>query len=721
MAKRIVGVVLTLILLCPGALVRGEQVVVVLLSFVDIEDITPAETPTLWQLANQYTAGLINNRTGGTLNLPNAYGTLAAGSRMRTGPQAELALERRESVGGITAEELWTSLQGGLPAGEVLLPFIAQTSGQGALLPYPVAPFALGQTLRDHGLVSAVVGNADVGTQRQRAHALITTDDTGVTPRGQLRDVLLGDPTWPYLYRTDYERLLGACLDLLEETSLLVVEPGDLVRLMATQQQISPERFRELLHLSLRRLDQFVQQLWDALPPNTLLVLPSLVPREEPSLSPVIVAGPGWEEAIIFSPTTRREGLVANYDLTSTILDFLDLPVPKEVVGLTITPKPAPPDKMSVLINMKERARTMNLHRATLIRFFIGLVIGTFSLYTLLLLIHLLTGWVLWAFRVLLLVIAAIPLALLLVSLLPLTGIPAHLLFICLSAGFVTLVASGFRAHPLDPFLFIHLLTTVALWVEILVQGVHFPYSPLGYDFIGGARFYGIGNEYMGVLVGTSLLGCALLLERGKDKFPLPLLWYGVVGILGLSAFAIAAPNLGANTGGAITAAMGGVLLLCFLRWGRFQWKHLVLALLATGGLLGFMGLVDALLGQEGASHFGRFAYSLLQGDFKVVASTILRKLNTNLKLVRYTIWSQVLLVCLGVTGLLMIRPPAIFQTLAKQHPHIAAGIKAAVISTFVTFLVNDSGVVSAATLLVSVTPTFLYLVGLQVQKEARS
>ena len=35
-------------------------------------------------------------------------------------------------------------------------------------------------------------------------------------------------------------------------------------------------------------------------------------------------------------------------------------------------------------------------------------------------------------------------------------------------------------------------------------------YSPLGYDPVGGARFYGIGNEYMGVLVGSSILAWAL-------------------------------------------------------------------------------------------------------------------------------------------------------------------------------------------------------------------
>ena len=55
---------------------------------------------------------------------------------------------------------------------------------------------------------------------------------------------------------------------------------------------------------------------------------------------------------------------------------------------------------------------------------------------------------------------------------------------------------------------------TVVLVVDVLLGAPIIKNSILGYDPIVAARFYGIGNEYMGVLIGTTLIGTTGLLDR---------------------------------------------------------------------------------------------------------------------------------------------------------------------------------------------------------------
>src|SRR5699024_7912310 len=55
----------------------------------------------------------------------------------------------------------------------------------------------------------------------------------------------------------------------------------------------------------------------------------------------------------------------------------------------------------------------------------------------------------------------------------------------------------------IDRILVISSLTLIALILDQWLGMKLIQASPLGYDVIAGARFYGMGNEYMGVLVGA--------------------------------------------------------------------------------------------------------------------------------------------------------------------------------------------------------------------------
>lgn len=90
-------------------------------------------------------------------------------------------------------------------------------------------------------------------------------------------------------------------------------------------------------------------------------------------------------------------------------------------------------------------------------------------------------------------------------------------------------------------------LTTIILFDMAVFNQFLIKNSLLGYDPIIGARFYGIGNEYMGVLVGASLITISIFFEKFgfKNIILLPFA-LAVVFIMGN-------PMMGANVGGTIT------------------------------------------------------------------------------------------------------------------------------------------------------------------------
>ena len=92
----------------------------------------------------------------------------------------------------------------------------------------------------------------------------------------------------------------------------------------------------------------------------------------------------------------------------------------------------------------------------------------------------------------------------------------------------------------------------------------------------GGARFYGIGNEFMGVLVGSSIMAWALLVGKKAsasrpERLASLLLFAGFITLVG-------APALGTNAGGAVSAVFGFAAV-----WLAFYQKQSELGLGLTG------------------------------------------------------------------------------------------------------------------------------------------
>lgn len=115
----------------------------------------------------------------------------------------------------------------------------------------------------------------------------------------------------------------------------------------------------------------------------------------------------------------------------------------------------------------------------------------------------------------------AAPLALLLVGFFPITNIWLYLcLFLLLDVLLAVLSICLAGNKDFDPLIILCLATVGVLLLDTVTGGELQRYSVLSYDPMAGARYYGIGNEYMGILLGATIIGHALLLQRLRD-YPL--------------------------------------------------------------------------------------------------------------------------------------------------------------------------------------------------------
>ncbi|HLT58120.1 MAG TPA: hypothetical protein VKZ69_05035 [Limnochordales bacterium] len=735
----------------------GKQVIVLVIDALPVEDFTGPGWPHLRRLAARGgMIGLMNARTAGPTTPAAAHATLGAGARARAGAASGLAFDADAQFQGRPAAELYSALTGLDAAGEaVLFLGLAELAAQNGDLPDRVAPGALGQAVRDAGGRTAAIGNADTHEAFRRHGVLLAMDRRGTVSLGAVgRETLLSDPHWPFGWRTDYDRLWDAFAAAAPAANFIVIELGDLARLDAAAELIPPARLATLRQQAREGMDGFIGRLaaWAenrAGPAGDAFLLvvsptpPATALRHNFLLTPIAWiplgnAGAAADQAagaagplLASSPTTRRAGIVTNTDVAPTLLAALGIPPPSAMTGRPLAgvslaalardgpptaPRPADPWEAVALIY--QRAVAVHRLRPPIVRTFIGLAIAVFVGWS---------GWLAAAallgvpgpetrrtwWRWVLLVLLAAPLSLLLLPLLlpraalapPPTAMAGAGL---LAAVLAALAAAAGRRQEIASFILLSLATVLALVWDTVRGAPLIKSSVLGYDPITGARFYGIGNEYMGVLIGTALVGTTGLLDLMPRR---PWLRWAVIGLYALVAAVLAAPSLGVNVGGTI-AAVSGFAVASLLLWRlRLGWRQ---GLLAAGLVLGAVAgaaAADLALHPDQPSHLGRAAELLLAGDWTALGHIAARKVQLNVRLLRWTIWAQVLVVSLGITAVALHRPGALIQRLEQRHPYLVRGIRGAAVASLVALAANDSGVVAAATAMIPATATLLYLV----------
>lgn len=692
------------------------KVYLVVVDKLSINDIDAGTTPGLAALAHKGAIGLVSNRTLGSSNTENGSLTVGAGNLARSFSPGIAAYNVDETVPGLhkSAGEVYQLTTGmDLDSAQcVLISLPALSAGMGKENTNTRLG-SLGETLKDHGFKVCLLGNGDNGytaDARSRPSAAIAMDGSGRIPLGNISHQMT-IPSASFLgLETNYSFLRQEVSRYKETADVIVIELADLARLERAPAAVPDVLKAERIRL-LNNIDNFVGELKTQITGNDILLVISPSPAKQQldskdSFTPLLAYGPGYH-GLLTSVSTRRDFVVANTDIAPTILSFLGI---KDhgihMIGQPVTAKPANGlDALDAAQALSASTALTNRLRSPLVRAYVIYQIIVIAVALLLLAVFRKTfQWL----PPLVLVMGVVPLVLLPLGKISLHYEWAYGLIAVLSTLLLTWVLSvAFKANYYKAFLFVSFTTLLALNVDLLTGATMIKSSVLGYDPMAGARYYGVGNEYMGVMIGCSILVSAAVYQAWQRKW---VLW--LIGLfLVFQAILISNPGWGANTDGALTAPAAFLVTLMFFSDIRISVRNLLI----VASLIGFsvLGLVifDLSRPPDLQSHVGRAANQVLTGGWQEALTIILRKASMNLKLIRYTIWSRVFLAVLAALVVLIYRPTGAMSRLQAECPRLFQGFSGILVGAVVGLIVNDSGIVAAATTSIYIIAPVLLLI----------
>ena len=202
-----------------------------------------------------------------------------------------------------------------------------------------------------------------------------------------------------------------------------------------------------------------------------------------------------------------------------------------------------------------------------------------------------------------LLFIMLIPHSYLLLSMVHQPVLIGSVLIALLIALVLTIIVWYVFRQTLDKILAVCVLLMVILSVDQWTGARLIKGSPLGYDVISGARFYGIGNEYMGALVGAACIGGACLIERFV-RYGRWVVW-GVLLCLAVVLSVLALPWWGANVGGAVSAFAAFGILAMLVTMHSITWRRVVAMTAVLAVLLAAIFILDSFQGRRKSISYG--------------------------------------------------------------------------------------------------------------------
>ncbi len=583
-----------------------------------------------------------------------------------------------------------------------------------ASLDHKVPVGAMGDLFHHQSLRTATLGDTDASWPDGEAW-YVAMDSAGQVDLPMPHSGLLADPSAPYGVHTDVAALLTAFDADFSQAGLIVVACDALDRAdryapscrpaIATGHRAEAYRtLNALLTALLRRC-----QAHDGLPAVPILLLapaPAASSDDRADrLAPLVWWGSGDPPGTLSTASTRRPGLVLNTDVLATVAERLKQPLPPGATGRPfhsarnpVAPFPAQsplPSASSLAARYDAWMRVARLQNSPgglptlqLLLPLIGtvlLLLSTRIKVEMRVRVHRLVG----AISAL---VITVPLGMLVLPLLnPSASWMAEALLVALLLTVGLFAAWKPSAAPN----LIRLLSGLLLIVLLLdlPTGTHLLQSAwMSYSVVEGARFYGIGNEYMGVAIGAA---CILFGMSGKRDAP-DKASPDVTPPLGFAALFLAL-TLGMGVYGAKVGAIpsaGTAFGVTLLVWKR---RHLgfkeigMVALMAAFGL-GLLAAFDARHAAGDQTHFIRALTGAGGGSLPEI---LLRKLHLEGWLLLHSAWSATLVV--AAASLVWIRRTSpLFVSHRRPHATLI-GIGAGALACL---LCNDSGLTAAALLL---------------------
>ena len=171
----------------------------------------------------------------------------------------------------------------------------------------------------------------------------------------------------------------------------------------------------------------------------------------------------------------------------------------------------------------------------------------------------------------------------------------------------------------------------------------------------------------------------------------------------------IGLPTLGANVGGAVAAAATGVILTLLLRGDKLGGRHVVLVVITMALVIAGILLVDYLSSSK--SHAARAASLATRGGAGQAWLITSRKLATNFRLLAHSSWTNILVAAAITAIALKLGAARALETVSRSYPWMVVGLKTIVLGSIAALILNDSGVVMAAIMVLFAVFSWLYLI----------
>ncbi len=388
------------------------------------------------------------------------------------------------------------------------------------------------------------------------------------------------------------------------------------------------------------------------------------------------------------STSTRETGLVANVDVAPTILDFFGIPIPSEMDGqpIRVTNDPAPYTLHRLHLEQRRIRFPIQLAEVAFVSGAGAVAIVALVLVARRRLPPRLTG----PLRFMALCGASLSIPLMLGGVLPRLTYWVVVPFLVLS---VLALAALARAAPwpgsLGPFTFLGVVGLAVVIVDAMLgwRGARIPL--IGGTMFDGARFYGLPNAFLSLLLASALFVAAALPA-----------FAGFLVLFGAGLFA-GFPSLGADLGGAMTVFFAAGLWWVLRTRRRFRIKELAFVAGVTVLGLGAVLLANRYLPgtpthatrfvERTGSHLGDALHEF--GDRLGVSFEQVRKA------------PPALIPLLGlpiILALVLMRPGPIGRGLDLAGKPWKQALVVLTLGGVVAFFANDTGVAAAA-------PVFLY------------
>ena len=704
-----------------------KKVVVVVVDRTSIDDLTSSINylPNIKHLLQKGGLALMNTTTAKSYTSDASYLTIGAGTKALGAEGDVLAYNFKDDY-----------LQGKVPAGQIYTHWTGNKAGVNSIVNLGIeqlktvnakddnaaVPGALGSALRSGGLKTAVFGNGDVAQDDQRRFGvLLAMDERGVVDGGDISEkVLKYNDLLPYKVNTNYASLENNFANTLKNYDFVVYDLADTARIEENANYFAPQILPVTKRKSLQAADAFVGKMLPWINAQHMLILVSPSTSSEglklgSSFTPLCIAGgPIKPASQLLSGSTRRPGIVMNTDIAPTVVNFFGLQK-TGFSGRTIT-SAVSTDVFTKITNLNSASLFTSVSRFPVLQTYVVILIILLLTAIAAITLNLrcmtrLRRYLRW----LLMWMSTMPATLLIlpiftVYLLQVQSLPVEFMMIIAISGLFTFLLQKFSPNHLVAFAWASLLTVVLVTGDNILGSPLALYSTLSYDPLIGARFYGIGNEYMGVLIGSFIIGYTLLFEIFPQKGKL----LKVLGIFMIAfiCFDLVMPQFGAKVGGALVAVLGLGYTYMLLLDKQIKVKQIAILFTVLAVVLGVMIFVDLSRPVEMQTHLARLIAAVQDKGFAAIWDIAQRKIAMNLKLIRFTRWTFVLittLVCVGVFR---------FRNVLQNYPSLRKGYIGTLVAGLVAFLFNDAGVVAAATMCIIPIALLTYLILLERDKE---